>query len=111
MSNALGKIIDKNVPVEMRRATKYFLSENATKDDIMVRDMVECGFGYDYMSKVTGLSKGQIGYRLKMLGMSPKDWRNGQSILAQKVTNLISEDSKRYFETMVSNIRRYLKEG
>jgi hypothetical protein len=110
MPRALAEIIDRNVPVEMRRATKHFLSERATPADVQCRDLCEGGFGYDRISKETGLTKGQVGYRLKMLGISPMDYRRGTSELAKKIIKLISEDKQRYFDMMVSNVRRYLKD-
>lgn len=68
------------------------------------------GFTWGTIEQRTGLTKGQVGRRLKIAGISTRDYRTGQSDLARKVMDLAHQDSREYFNTMVSKVRRYLIE-
>jgi hypothetical protein len=68
-------------------------------DDYHVVLLASMGFTYDVISKQTGLSKGQIAYRLKQANQSlkPRDrisaqnYRNGRSETSKAVITLASK--------------------
>lgn len=52
------------------------------------------GFSYKFIQKSTGLSNNQIYTRCKKIGLSPKIYRDGQSMIAQHV----EQQSTRFVE-------------
>jgi len=117
MPRELAEILDRHVtPAEQLkkmqvRNAKHYLSERATKEDILCLDLGRCGMTHDTIARSTGLTTNAVTYRLKMAGIKTSDYRQGQSDLAKKIIQFASEDSKRYFDTLVSSFRKYLKEG
>lgn len=95
---------------ELTPVPHWFLSADITRFDLMVADMARAGFTLKTISAKTGFSIYQVSYRLKQLGLSTAAYRRGESDLAQKVIAFIDENSARYFDTLVSNIRRYIKD-
>lgn len=59
-----------------------------------------CGQTYDVISRATGYSYGKIAYRLRMYGVTPKDFRNG-SVAAMEMINGMSE---RLAEETIENL-------
>jgi hypothetical protein len=94
----------------MKQHLPLYLNERTTKHDVECVILARLGFPYKTIAKCVNLSKGQVGYRLKIAGVSPLDYRRGESELAQRVMAIASEDSKKFFDTMASTIRRYLKD-
>lgn len=89
---------------------QFFVSPNTTRADLECIGLARLGFPYKTIAQQTGLSKGQVGYRLKCAGISPMDYRHGTSELAKKIMALAHEDSKEFFDTVVSKVRYYLKD-
>ncbi len=48
-------------------------------------ELVRKGLGHDVISRATGLTKSQIAYRCKKIGVSVMDFRRGQSDEARKI--------------------------
>lgn len=46
-----------------------------------------CGFSTELIARKTHLTPGQIQYRLNKGGISRKDYRNGRSMIAQRILN------------------------
>ena len=117
MPRELAEILDRHVtPAEelkkmQVRNAKHYLSERATKEDVLCLDLGRCGFTHDAIAASTNMTRNAVTYRLKMAGIKTSDYRQGQSELAKKIIQFASEDSKRYFDTLVSTFRKYLKEG
>lgn len=97
-------------PVLYKATPALYVSPRLKREDLIVRDMALAGFPYKTIAKHTGYSEGQVGYRLKLLGISPMDYRHGENELARRLIAFIKEDSRKYFDTIVSNIKRYLKD-
>lgn len=95
---------------ELQPLPSLFLSARLTRFDLVVRDMTEAGFTAETIAKRTGFTEGQVRYRMKLLGISTTKYRRGENELAKKVIECIDENSKRFFDTIVSNVRRYLKD-
>ncbi len=100
--------MSKKIPLS--RQPPLYVSPRLRKEDLMVRDMALAGFPYKTIARHTGYTEGQVGYRIKLLGISPMDYRHGENELSRKVIAFIKEDSRKYFDTLVSQIKRYLKD-
>jgi hypothetical protein len=87
-----------------------YLNERTTLADVQCLILGRLGFPHKTIAKATGLKEGQVGYRLKCGGVSTMEYRRGETLLAQRVIQAAKEDSREYFNTMISNIRRYLKD-
>lgn len=89
---------------------QYFLSPRATRADVKVRNLGLGGLTGEAIAKETGLTVHQVRYRLKLLGISTMDYRRGQNFVARALIKAVDEESKRYFDTIQSNIKRFLKD-
>jgi len=87
-----------------------YLNGKATKADCKALLLARLGFPYKTIARETGLTEGQIAYRLSIAGISPRDYRNGDTSLAQRVIAACDEESREFFNTVMSNVRRYLKD-
>lgn len=91
-------------------ALKQYLAERITRQQIETILLAKAGMSYAVMSERTGLTKGQIGRTLRRHGIYPTQYRRGETLLARRVIALAHEDSRQYFDTLVSAIRRGLPE-
>lgn len=86
------------VPPDKYVDTRY-VNLTGDPDDYHVVLLASMGFTYDVISRQTGLSKGQISYRLKQANQTrkPKDricaanYRNGRSETSRAVITLASK--------------------
>lgn len=88
-----------------------YLTPKTTRADVECLILARLGFCYDAIRDRTGLTVSQISYRLRIAKISPGQYRRGETHLAQRVLHAAREDSAGYFETLVSTIRKHLKEG
>lgn len=63
-------------------------------EDIQCVIYARLGFSMNLISERTGLSKGAISYRLKLLNVKIADYRNGNSQLAGRILDAATADSK-----------------
>jgi len=89
---------------------KLYLNERTTRQDVECVILARLGFTYKAIGRQTNLTEGQVGYRLKIAGVSSRDYRRGESDLATKIMVIAREDSRAFFDTMASQIRKYLKD-
>jgi hypothetical protein len=64
-------------------------------DDLKCAIMGAMGFSSQYISEETGLSSGQIQYRLNKGSIKRKDYRNGKSDMAARVIERMTPGSGR----------------
>jgi hypothetical protein len=57
--------------------------------DLKAAVLASLGFSSDYISQVTGLSKGQVGYRLRLAQVKRADYRNGRTPLVDLTLRII----------------------
>ena len=111
----MGEIIDRNVKVvELQKMqiknVKHYLSPRAKKEDVATLDLGRCGLTHEAIAEAVGTTPGKVAYRLKMAGIRTSDYRRGTSELAKQIIKYVVDDSAKYFETVVSNLKRYLKD-
>lgn len=91
-------------------ALVQYLAERITRQQIEVILLAKAGMAYKVMSERTGLTKGQISVVLRRHGVYPTQYRRAETLLARRVVALAHEDSRKYFDTIVSAIQRGLPE-
>lgn len=91
-------------------ALRQYLAERITRQQIEAILLAKAGMAYRLMSEKTGLSKSQIGRVLRRHGVYPTQYRRGETLLARRVVALAHEDSRQYFDTIVSAIQKGLPE-
>lgn len=62
--------------------------------DLEAAVLASMGFDTEFIRRKTGLSPGQIGYRLKLAGVKRVEYRNGRSKLAQVVLGQLHGKAK-----------------
>jgi len=88
-----------------------FLNENADRQDIQVLIMAKFfGFSWKTIAKATGKSVSQVGYRLKCAGIKTSDFRRGETAIANRAIEFCRQESAEYFNSIQSEIRKYLKD-
>jgi hypothetical protein len=92
------------------KPNKLYLNRNTTRQDVECVILAKLGFTYEAIGRATNLTKAQVGYRLHLAGISPSEYRRGESSLAQRIMKIANEDSRQYFDTIASQIKRYLKD-
>jgi len=65
------------------------------KNDQNAVSLVSLGYANILITRITGLTPGQILWRAKLMGVSRKEYRNGTSKLAQYVVNKALEYTDR----------------
>lgn len=63
------------------------------------------GYSSEFIGRQTGLSDGQISYRLKLAGISRREIRNGSSPFARFVFQKVEHDMD---DKLMAHLRRYL---
>lgn len=96
--------------MKQTKSQRWYLSERATQADVKVRNLALGGLTGETIAKETGYTIHQVRYRLKILGISAMDYRRGQNFVARALIKAVNEDSKHYFDTIQSNIKKFLKE-
>jgi hypothetical protein len=75
-------------------------------EDIQCVIYARLGFSMELISQRTGLSKGAIGYRMKLFNIKLADYRNGASPVSQRILDVASADSKRLMDQIKVHISR-----
>lgn len=78
--------------------SQIIISKKATSMDVLCVVLARYGFSYKLIQARTGLSFGQISLRLKQSGTQVKDFRNGESRLAQQVIDTVDEGTQQYLK-------------
>lgn len=88
-----------------------FITERADRQDIQVLLMAKFfGFPWKTIAKATGKSVSQVGYRLKCAGIKTSEFRNGETAISQRAIGFCQTESREYFNSIQSEIRKYLKD-
>lgn len=89
-----------------------YLTEKADRQDVQIMLMAKLwGFPWKTIAKATGKSVSQVGYRLKCMNIKTSEFRRGETDMAQRAIQFCREESKEYFNTIQSQIRKYLKDA
>lgn len=96
--------------VKALRGTPQYLSERTTQAHLKARGLARAGFTQQTIADHTGLTRCQVAGELHRCGISTMDYRRGESELARRVIGVVDQASKEYFNTIVSTVRRYLKD-
>ena len=64
--------------------------------------MAELGSSAKYIGSECGLSAGQVYYRLRLVGVRIKDYRDGKSHIAKLVHSAVKSKVKRIAETRIA---------
>lgn len=75
-------------------------------EDIQCIIMGRLGFSVLAISERTGLTKHAVNYRLRLLGVKLRDYRNGHSDLSQRIQAAATTDANH----IVTEIRKYIKD-
>jgi hypothetical protein len=75
-------------------------------EDIQCVIYARLGFSMNLISERTGLSKGAIGYRLKLLKIKVADYRNGTSPVSQRILDVATSDSRK----LMGEIKHHMKQ-
>lgn len=75
-------------------------------EDIQCVIYARLGFSMNLISERTGMGKGAIGYRLKLLGIKIGDYRNGHSPVSQRILEVATSDSKRLMVEIKHHMRQ-----
>jgi len=92
------------------KVKRLVLSAKMTRADLECLLSARMGFTYKTIAANVGLSIAQVGYRCKAAGISPTQYRRGESDLAKRMLVLAHTDSQAYFDTVSSKIRKLLKD-
>lgn len=79
---------------------------NTNEDDRQCALLGALGFTSNFIRKSTGLTFGQIGYRLKRAGVVRADYRNGLSKPATMVIRAVHETMNRRLDQFYPTMRR-----
>lgn len=90
---------------------KAFLNQRATRADVECLALARAGFYVREIASKTGLTISQVHYRLKMAGIKTTSYRRMESDLAKRIVSCIANHSAQYFDTIASEVRRYLKDA
>lgn len=85
-------------------------TNKARTEDIQCVIFARLGFSMNLISERTGLSKGAISYRLKMLHVKIADYRNGTSPVSQRILEVATADSKRLMGEIKQHITTVTKQ-
>lgn len=85
---------------------KLGLTKRTTSADVECVILGRLGFSYDVISRRTGLSKGQIGLRLKQTNSQLRRYRNGESHLAQNVIQASIEDTRDWVAKLRAEVKK-----
>lgn len=64
---------------------KLVLGAKGNTNDLRAVILAQLGISKWKIAKETGLSEGQISYRMKLLGIKLSDYRNGENFISQRV--------------------------
>ena len=98
-----------NALLEVVRGT-VFLNQRATRQDVECLLLGRRGFGAKVIAARCSLSVAQVYYRLRLAGVSSRQYQRGLSPLAKIELEQARRDSTAFYETIQSKIRRYLKD-
>lgn len=82
--------------------------KRATQSDVACVILGRLGMSGQCIADRTGLSVGQVFGRLKMAGISLKDYRNGRTEFAQKVIAIAHEEAGHTLNDIKDMIRKAL---
>jgi predicted DNA-binding protein YlxM (UPF0122 family) len=83
-------------------------SSKARAEDIAVLMYARLGFSLEVIAANTHLSKAAIAYRLKVMRVKIRDYRNGTSPLAQQVIKVAHRESQEIFTALQHQIEQQL---
>ena len=86
----------------MKRAKVKSLPIKWVNTDLVAVVMGQLGRHIRVIADRTGLTNHQVGYRLKRVGVSTRDWRNAKTRLSHEVYQTLGPD-------MVRDVRRATK--
>lgn len=87
--------------------SRTFTNKTRT-EDIQCIIYARLGFGMDLISERTGLGKGAISYRLKLLGVKISDYRKGKTELSQRIIQAATADSRHLMDQIREHINKVL---
>ncbi len=79
-------------------------------EDIQCVIFARLGFSMNLISERTGLSKGAISYRLRLLHIKVADYRNGTSPVSQRIIEVATADSKKLMGEIKAHISTVAKQ-
>lgn len=77
-------------------------------EDIACIMYAKLGFSINVIARNTGLSKGAISYRMRLLGVKLANYRNGESELAKRCIAAAAADSNRLMDQIRQHINKAL---
>jgi len=76
--------------------SKVLIHSKATPMDVLCVVLARYGFSYKLIQQRTGLTKSQIALRLKQSGTTLRDFRNGETNVAQQVIETVDQGTQHY---------------
>ena len=76
--------------------SKVLIHSKATPMDVLCVVLARYGFSYKLIQQRTGLTKSQIALRLKQSGTTLRDFRNGETNIAQQVIETVDQGTQHY---------------